>query len=114
MCDRPTIEFETERVVVIGEWGQRNWTYSGHSTINSKTDFSPNDIVTTPSGLVLVAEKSKNAIHVLSKDGQFICNCISDTEITEPIHICFDKKGHLMIGCSYFGKTKLYVVNFVE
>ncbi|XP_076099818.1 uncharacterized protein LOC143069192 [Mytilus galloprovincialis] len=112
VIDQP-LNSKTGRIVVIGELGQCKWTYSGHSTINSKIDFSPNDIVTTSSGLVLVAEKTKNAIHVLSKDGQFICNCISDTDITEPTNICFHK-GHLMIGCSYSGKTKLYVVDFVE
>lgn len=70
------------RIVVIGKWGQPKWTYSGHPIINSENNLCPYDIVTTSSSLILVPEKSTNAIHVLSKDGQFICNCISDTEIT--------------------------------
>ncbi|XP_071162064.1 uncharacterized protein [Mytilus edulis] len=102
------------RIVVIGKWGQPKWTYSGHPSINVEKDFFPNDIVTTSSSLILVAEKSTNAIHVLSKDGQFICNCISDTEITEPVSICFNKKGQIMIGCSDSGKTKLHIMELIE
>lgn len=40
------------RVVAIEKWGIPKWKYNGHSSINSGNDFSPNDIITTPSGLV--------------------------------------------------------------
>ncbi|XP_063426989.1 uncharacterized protein LOC134710548 [Mytilus trossulus] len=102
------------RVVVIGKWGQPKWIYSGHPDINSENDFSPNDIITTSLDLVLVAEKKTNAIHVLSKDGQFICNCIADTNITEPVSICLNKEGQLVIGCTDSGKTELHMTNFIE
>lgn len=102
------------KVVVIGKFGEPKWIYSGHPDINSENAFSPNDILATSSGLVLVAERKTNAIHVLSKDGQFICNCIADTEITEPVSICLNKKGQLMIGCMDSGKTKLHMTNFIE
>ncbi|CAG2233017.1 unnamed protein product [Mytilus edulis] len=101
------------RVVVIGKFGEPKWIYSGHPDIYSENAFSPNDILTTSSGLVLVAERKTNAIHVLSKDGQFICNCIADTEITEPVSICLNKTGQLMIGCMDYGKTKLHMTNFI-
>lgn len=133
----------SKRVVSIGKWGQSKWTYSGHQSLNrvssaeeeevqvledakrnfnfrfrehedKEGDFFPNDIVTTSSGLVLVSEKTTNAIHVLSKDGQFICNCLSDGVIIAPVSICFNKKGQLMIGCSDSGKTKLHIVKFIE
>lgn len=105
---------EKGRVVVIGEWGQPKWIYNGHPSINLENEFSPIDIITSSSGLVLVAEKKTNAIHVLSQDGQFICNCISNTEITEPVSMCFNKKGQLMIGCFDSGRTKLHLTNFIE
>ncbi|XP_052058535.1 uncharacterized protein LOC127698870 [Mytilus californianus] len=114
ICVIDRINSEKARVVVIGKWGKPKWTYTGHPSINSESDFFPNDIITSLSGLVLVAEKDKNAIHVLSKEGQFICNCISDSEITDPVSICFDKKGQLMIGCSYSGKTRLHIVKFTD
>ncbi|CAC5393403.1 unnamed protein product [Mytilus coruscus] len=114
ICVIDRLNSEKSRVVVIGKWGKPKWTYTGHPSINSETDFSPNDIVTTSSGLVLVAEKGTNAIHVLSQEGQFICNCISDSVITDPVSICFDKKGQLMIGCSDSGKTKLHILKFTD
>ncbi|CAC5393390.1 unnamed protein product [Mytilus coruscus] len=77
-------------------------------------DFFPGDIVTTSSGLVLVAEETTNAIHVISKDGQFICNCLSDSVIIAPTSLCFNKKGQLMIGSSDSGKTKLHIGKFME
>ncbi|XP_052103642.1 uncharacterized protein LOC127737149 [Mytilus californianus] len=130
----------SKRVVSIGKWGQTKWTYSGHRSLNPVSaaakekeerkdngededdeeteveaeDFDPGDIVTTSSGLVLVSEETTNAIHVLSKDGQFICNCLSDSEIISPVSICFNKKGELMIGCSDSRTTKLHIVKFIE
>ncbi|XP_076095767.1 uncharacterized protein LOC143066840 [Mytilus galloprovincialis] len=115
MCviDQP-MDSDNGRVVVIGKFGEPKWIYRGHPDINSENAFSPNDILTTSSGLVLVAERKTNAIHVLSKDGQFICNCIADSEITEPVSICLNKKGQLMIGCMDSEKTKLQIANFIE
>ncbi|XP_076095766.1 uncharacterized protein LOC143066839 [Mytilus galloprovincialis] len=133
----------SQRVVSVGTWGQLKWIYNGHQSLNpvstaekeevqveedamseftfgltaqghKEGDFVPNDIVTTPSGLVLVSEKTTNAIHVLSKNGQFICNCLSDSVIIGPTSLCFNKKGQLMIGCSDSRKTKLHVVEFIE
>ncbi|CAG2204465.1 TRIM2_3 [Mytilus edulis] len=92
ICVIDRINSDKAKVVVIGKWGKPKWTYSGHPSINSETEFSPNDIITTSSGLVLVAEEGTDAIHVISKEGQFICNCISDSVITNPVSICFDKK----------------------
>ncbi|CAC5393387.1 unnamed protein product [Mytilus coruscus] len=105
---------EKERVVVIGEWGQPKWICNGHPSINLDNEFSPIDIITSSSGLVLFAEKKTNAIHVLSQDGQFICNCISNPEITEPVSMCFNKKGQLIISCFDSRKTKLHLTNFIE
>ncbi|VDH92176.1 Hypothetical predicted protein [Mytilus galloprovincialis] len=128
-------EDNSRSVVSIGKWGQPKWTYIGHKSLNpvsaaalesedddeeeeerqeQEEDFYPNDIVTTSSGLVLVSEEETNAIHVLSNDGQFICNCLSDSEIIAPVSICFNNKGQLMIGCSDSGETKLHIVNFYE
>lgn len=93
ICVIDRLKSEKSRVVVIGKWGG---TQNGHTLVtqlSSVTEFSPNDITTTSSGLFLVAEKGTNAIHVLSEEGQFICNLISDSVITNPVSICFDKKG---------------------
>ncbi|XP_071160792.1 uncharacterized protein [Mytilus edulis] len=113
ICVIARLKSGKSRVVVIGKWGEPKWTYSGHPSINSVTEFSPNDITTTSSGLVLVAEKGTNAIHVLSEEGQFICNLISGSVITNPVSICSDKKGQLMIGCAEPKKTKLHIVKLM-
>ncbi|VDH99441.1 Hypothetical predicted protein [Mytilus galloprovincialis] len=119
--------------------GKSKWTYSGHQSLNpvssaakekerkgngedegneeaeaEQEDFEPDDIVTTSSGLVLVSEETKNAIHVLSKDGQFICNCLSESGIVSPVSMCFNKTRQLMIGCSESFPTKLHIVKFIE
>lgn len=114
ICVIDRLKSGKSRVVVIGKWGKPKLTYSGHQRINSQTDFFPNDIVTTSLGLVIVAEKGTNAIHVISEEGQFICNLISGSVITNPVSICFDKKGQLMIWCSGFRKTRLHIVKFIE
>ncbi|CAG2233020.1 unnamed protein product [Mytilus edulis] len=96
ICVIDRLKSGKSRVVVIGKWGEPKWTYSGYPSINSVIEFSPNDITTTSSGLV-----------------QFICNLISGSVITNPVSICFDKKGQLMIGCAEPKKTKLHIVNLM-
>ncbi|CAC5393402.1 unnamed protein product [Mytilus coruscus] len=114
ICVIDYLNAKSGRVVAIGTWGQPKWAYNGHPSINSENEFYPNDIITTSPGLELVAAKNTNAIHVLSKDGQFICNCISSSGIIAPVSICFNKKGQLMIGCLDSGKTILHMVKLLE
>ncbi|CAG2252072.1 TRIM9_67 [Mytilus edulis] len=123
---RYTYEPRKGRVVTLGEWGQPKWTYSGHSGINCYDDFTPYDIATTMQGLILIADKDSSAIHVASKNGQFIAKfCHDDIVYSNSLNI--DKMGRLLIGCSsdWDGgnheddarrckTSKLHVVEFVR
>ncbi|CAG2233021.1 unnamed protein product [Mytilus edulis] len=56
------------RIVVIGKWGQPKRTYSGHPSINFEKDFFPNDIVTTSSSLILIAEKKLERLSQIEQE----------------------------------------------
>ncbi|VDH98983.1 Hypothetical predicted protein [Mytilus galloprovincialis] len=94
-----TYEPRNGRVVILGEWGQPKWTYSGHSNINCYDNFTPYDIATTMHGHILIADRDSSTIHVVSKNGQFIAKCCHD-DIVHPNSLNIDKMGRLLIGCS--------------
>ncbi|VDH98981.1 Hypothetical predicted protein [Mytilus galloprovincialis] len=119
-----TYEPRYGRVVTLGEWGQPKWTYNGDARVNGDNKFTPYDIVTTMHGLILIADRDSCAIHILSKDGQFI-NYFCHELIVQPATLNIDKSGRLLIGCSCEGdgikpkddesKTSyLHVVEFVD
>ncbi|VDI01893.1 Hypothetical predicted protein [Mytilus galloprovincialis] len=69
----------------------------------NKTLTSPNDIVTTPTGLIAVCDI--NAIHVFSMDGKLLTRIGRTDGIHYPTCLHINKSGQLLVGCE--GPTKL-------
>ncbi|XP_052061577.1 uncharacterized protein LOC127701636 [Mytilus californianus] len=96
------------RLVVLNRNGDLEWIYNGNSKINSdKSKFRPYDIVSSPEGYIVVADKNNHAIHLLNGAGELIaCKLLDEIGITLPKSLCFDYWGYLWIGCSTFPQDK--------
>ncbi|XP_076088724.1 uncharacterized protein LOC143059119 [Mytilus galloprovincialis] len=104
-----------DRVVVLGKHGNLKWTYNSHSSINSKNNFFPRDLVTTSKGLILVSDRNSNAVHIISMEGCLV-TCLNEKHgIERPLCLNIDQDGQLQIGCSSFGTndglSKLHTVD---
>ncbi|VDI19516.1 Hypothetical predicted protein [Mytilus galloprovincialis] len=103
------------RVVVLGKYGNLKWTYKDHPSINSKNNFNPLDLVTTSKGLILVADRGSNTVHMLSMEG-FLVTCLNESHgIHRPMCLNINQDGQLQIGCSSIGTkdglSKLHTVD---
>ncbi|CAC5393189.1 unnamed protein product [Mytilus coruscus] len=96
------------RLVVLNRNGDLEWIYNGNSKINSdKSKFRPYDIVSSPEGYIVVADKNNHALHLLNGAGELIaCKLLDEIGITLPKSLCFDFWGYLWIGCSTFTEDK--------
>ncbi|CAG2221291.1 TRIM71 [Mytilus edulis] len=96
------------RLVALNRNGDLEWTYNGNSKINSDTSkFRPYDIVSSPEGYIVVADKNNHALHLLNGAGELIaCKLLDEIGITLPKALCFDFSGYLWIGCSTFPEDK--------
>ncbi|XP_052080301.1 uncharacterized protein LOC127718344 [Mytilus californianus] len=91
------------RVVVLGKHGNLKWTYNGHTSINTKINFIPMDLVTTSKGLILVSDYASNAVHMLSMESCLV-TCLNESHgIEKPWALNVNQSGQLQIGCSYQG-----------
>ena len=96
------------RLVALNRNGDLEWTYNGNSKVNSDTSkFRPYDIVSSPEGYIVVADKNNHALHLLNGAGELIaCKLVDEIGITLPKALCFDFWGYLWIGCSTFPEDK--------
>lgn len=119
ICVVDTTNFFYEgRVVVLGEWGNMKWIYTGHPCINSnKTlNFTPSDIATTTTGFVLVTDFKNDTIHVLSINGDFLSHFSEKDVVARPLSVYIDNEDKILIGCSGSDKglAKLHVATFLQ
>ncbi|XP_071132762.1 uncharacterized protein [Mytilus edulis] len=103
------------RVVVLGEWGNFKWAYNGHPSINTESKFTPFDLVTTSTGLILATDKDSNAIHILSMQGDLVTSLNESHGIEKPFCLNIDHIGQLLIGCGSGGtKDEIAKLNVVK
>lgn len=74
--------------------------------------------MTSLTGLIFVADRNSNAVHVISMEGNFIY-CINGSHgIERPLSINIDSSENLQIGCDEFGikdkVAKLHVVEIID
>ncbi|XP_071160541.1 E3 ubiquitin-protein ligase TRIM71-like [Mytilus edulis] len=118
IIDRVNKNFEG-RVMGLDYGGKLLWTYNGCDTKLDSGKFYPIDISTNSSGMILVADKDNNAVHVLNSTGEFIaCKVVKSIGIELPISLDIDKNGILWIGCNTWKadkdrKAKLFSVKLV-
>ena len=106
---------DTGRVVIVGWEEGLRWTYTGHSKINVTTQFTPNDVVTTTAGHIIVSDYSTHALHVLSGQGDILtCKVMEDTGIKYPVSLDIDRRGQLWMGCGTGGKQSGAKIHLVK
>ncbi|XP_063425558.1 uncharacterized protein LOC134709320 [Mytilus trossulus] len=118
IIDRMKKNFEG-RIMGLDYGGKLLWTYNGYDTKLYSGKFYPIDICTNSSGMILVADKDNNAVHVLNSTGEFIvCKVVKSIGIDLPISLDIDKNGILWIGCNTRkaekdSKAKIFAVKLV-
>ncbi|XP_052096855.1 uncharacterized protein LOC127731959 [Mytilus californianus] len=104
---------DSGRIINLGQDGNLKWIYQGHPSMNSQRPFDPRDIVTTPKGLVIVADCISHGIHVLSEEGTLItCKNMKEQGVVFPYSLDIDNKGLIWVGCDTFkGKADAKIHN---
>ncbi|XP_071166135.1 tripartite motif-containing protein 2-like [Mytilus edulis] len=89
------------RVVVLGQGGDMNNTYTGHQEINKEEKFKPIQIVTTPRDNVIVVDLHTEVFHILNNKGEYLTffNTKDNRRIC-PCSLAFTSTGKLYIGCT--------------
>ncbi|CAC5391593.1 unnamed protein product [Mytilus coruscus] len=106
-------------IVILYEFShplaQVKWIYKGHKIINSSLEFSPCDIVTTTTDLVLTSDLLTKTIHVLSSNGDFLTLIGEQEGVFSPRSLIINKEGRLLIGSFQTDDdcSKIYVAKFV-
>lgn len=78
-------------VVVVNKAGELRWRYTGNPQLqySSKYSFQPFGISTDSQSRILLAEYTKQCIHILDQDGEFL-QCIDNVAISTPYGLCVD------------------------
>ena len=91
-------------VVVVNATGKFRFRYTGLPSTPRK-NFYPYDIHKDSHGRILTAEKTKNCIHVIDQDGQFI-RYIDQCDLRGPFSLCLDSSDNILAAEYTTGKVK--------
>lgn len=94
----------TGKLVAINGNGRLKFTYRGPHNFEN---FKPMSIVVTPHDNIVLCEKHNNALLVLDSKGTLIAlQFVLEVNIINPLALCIDSEGLLLIGCSEKDKKK--------
>ena len=91
-------------VVVVNATGKFRFRYTGLPS-TTRNNFYPYDIHNDSHGMILTAEKTKNCIHVIDQDGQFI-RYIDQCDLHGPFSLCLDSSDNIFAAEYTTGKVK--------
>lgn len=91
-------------VVVVNKAGKLRWRYTGNPKLEYSFEYSfqPSGISTDSQSRVLLAEYTKQYIHILDQDGEFL-HYINNIAISTPYGLCVDDNDNLFVCAHQIG-----------
>lgn len=88
------------RVLAFGRRGDIRWEYKGDN-VKLEVPFDPDDMVSTPTGLIVVSDERNHILFILSPVGDLLTyKDLKVWKIYRPRAVAVDDDGHLWIGCA--------------
>ncbi|XP_062595035.1 E3 ubiquitin-protein ligase TRIM71-like [Saccostrea cucullata] len=103
-------DWELCKVVVLNKGGYLKFKYEGNVPSRMlKATFNPHGVATDSLGHILIADNANNAIHLISKDGDFLSYILTEDDgISQPYGISVDMSDNLCLVEQDKARVKVY------